>query len=543
MRMDVFADYVFKNGRIVTVNKDNEIKSAVAVKGNKILAVGDDEEIEDFIGEKTKVTDLAGRAVTPGFNEAHMHFSLFSLLETGAITPVNKAKSIEEIKDIIRAAVSNKNKGEWIYLDGYDHTKLKEGRHPTRWDFDEAAPDNPVQCTRVCHHMRVYNTYAMTLAGVDDDTQFDNPAEVVRDSEGRLTGLFKESMQAAINNRFHFSEDVCLKAYKKGAELLHGFGITSVQDMGDGTDNYGRNVLQDAVKRGEIKERLYMIWCNLGSRNAGLEAANHMIEFGPHTGIGDEWYRMGPLKILMDGSTSGPSAYMKEPFEHDKNLKGVLNFPDQDEINDLFLRARREGFQVTAHAVGDGAVEMMLDAYEYVNERIPIADRRFKIEHCGFVSEENIRRMKKMGVIPVSNPSFFTMNGKNYNTYYGDRTGRMFPSASYKEAGIVECYGTDCPVCEPDPIMSIYGAVTRKDINHDEICGATQKTDVLYAIRCATYNPAYASFEEDIKGSIEPGKLADMVVLSDDITSCEAEEIKDIKVDMTMLDGEIVFER
>lgn len=543
MVVNLYADYVFKNGRIVTVNENDDIKEAVAVKDNKIIAVGTDSEIQEYVGDDTKVIDLNGRAVTPGFNEAHMHFNLISLLEAGLIIPVMKVGSIKEIKEIIKEAVSKKKPGEWIYLDGYDHTKLEEQRHPTRWDFDEVAPNNPVQCTRVCHHMRVYNTYAMELAGVNDDTEFNNPAEVVRDEQGRLIGLFKESMQAAINNRFHFNEEDCLAAYKKGEKLLHSFGVTTVHDMGDGTDNYGRNVLQDAIRRGDIKERLYMIWCNLGSRQLGLAAANHMIDLGPHTGIGDEWYKMGPLKILLDGSTSGPSSYMKEPYEHDKDLKGVLNFPDQDEINDIFMRGIEEGFQITAHAVGDGAVEMMLDAYEYVNEKIPVKDRRLKIEHCGFASEENVKRIKELGVIPVSNPSFFTINGRDYNTYYGARTEQMFPSASFKKAGVVECYGTDCPVSAPNPIMSIYGGVARRDVNHDVVCGETQKVDVLYAIRCCTYNPAYASFEEDIKGSIEVGKLADMAVLSGDITSCDVEDIKNIKVDMTMIDGEVVYER
>ncbi|MFQ8601872.1 MAG: amidohydrolase [Anaerovoracaceae bacterium] len=543
MKTDIYADYIIKNGKILTVNKNDEIKSAVAVKDNKILAVGSDKDMDDYINDATSVIDLKGRAVTPGFNEAHIHFNLMSLLEAGFIIPVIKAKSIEEIKSIIKKAVSHKKPGEWIYLDGYDHTKLKEQRHPTRWDFDEVSPDNPVQCTRICHHMRVYNTYAIELANVDDSTEFENPNEVVRTSSGKLTGLFKESMQAAINNRFHFSKEDCLTAYKKGMKLLHSFGVTSIHEMGDGTDNYGRNVLQNAVRNREIKERFYMIWCNLGSRTLGLAAANHMIELGPHTGIGNEWYKMGPLKILMDGSTSGPSAYMNEPFEHDKTLKGVLNFPNQDEINDLFLRACKEGFQITAHAVGDGAIDMMLDAYEYVNETYPIADRRFKIEHCGFASEENIKRIKKLGIIPVSNPSFFTINGKDYNTYYGSRTNQMFPSASYQKAGIIECYGTDCPVSEPNPIMSLYGAVTRKDINNNTVCGESQKTDIIYAIRCITYNPAYASFEENIKGSIEPGKLADLVVLSEDILSCQPEYIKDIKVDITMIDGQIVYER
>lgn len=543
MKINNNADYIIKNGKVLTVNKEDKVEEAVAVKGNKILAVGSNEYINTFMDSNTRVIDLNGKCAIPGFNEAHIHFTLISLLESGLIISIANNRSISEIRDTVKKAVSSKKPGEWIYLDGYDQNKLKEQRHLTRWDFDDIAPKNPVQCTRICHHMSVYNKCAMDLAGVNDKTAFVNPDEVVRSTDGTLTGLFKESMQARINNEFHFSRDNCLKAFKTGEKLLHKYGVTSLHDMGGGMDNFGRNVLQDAVEKKEIKERFYIIWCNLNSRELGLAAARHMMELGPHTGIGNEWYKMGPLKLLLDGSTSGPSCYMKDAYNHDENLKGVLNFPCQKEINELFLEACKQGFQITAHAVGDGAIENMITAYEYVNKKYPINKRRFKIEHCAFTSNENAEKLKNLGIIPVSNPAFLSVNGSDYNKYYGERTEYMFPSATYKKMGIIEAFGTDCPVTPPNPIMSIYAAVTRKDIAQNVTCGENQKVDVLYAIRCHTYNPAYASFEESIKGSIEPGKLADIVILSDDILSCGVENIKNIKVDMTMIDGEIVYEK
>lgn len=543
MMKELFADYIFRNGKIITVNESDDIAEAVAVKGNRILEVGTEEEIWKYFSDNTNVINLNGRTLLPGFVETHIHFTSISMLEGGLVIQIKDAESIEEIREMLRKAVAAKKPGEWIYMEGYDHNKLKEKRHPSRWDFDDIAPDNPVSCTRICHHMSVYNTYAMNKGGIFDESEFENPDEAMRDENGRLTGLFKESLQAKLAGDYDFNEDECLRAFKCAEKYLHSYGITSVHDMGSGLNNYGRNILQDAVKKGMIKERLYMIWCSLDGRVPGLAAANRIVDFGPHTGIGNEWYKMGPIKLLLDGSTSGPSCYMKEPYEHDKELKGVMNYPYQEEINELFLKAAKNGFQVTAHAVGDGAVEAVLNAYEYVDAEYPLKDRRFKIEHSGFTFSENIERIRRMGVVPVSNPSFITINGADYKRFYGDRVNMMFPSASYKEKGVVEAYGTDCPVTEPNPLMSIYAAMTRHDNLNDTVCGENQKVDLFYAIKCCTLNGAYASFEDDIKGSIEEGKLADMIILSDDITSCDVEDIKNMKVDMTMIDGEVVYER
>lgn len=198
---------------------------------------------------------------------------------------------------------------------------------------------------------------------------------------------------------------------------------------------------------------------------------------------------------------------------------------------------------MTAHAVGDMAVEQAVNAIEYTLAKVPKKDHRHRIEHCGLTDETLIKRIKDLGIVPISNPGFITVNGSDYNRYYGDRTDYMFAAESYKKNGIITAFGSDCSVINENPMLGIYGAVTRKDAATGEICGGCQKISVLDAIRCYTYNGAYASFEEDIKGSIEEGKLADIAVLSEDILACEPEHIKDIKVDMTLIDGNILYER
>ena len=250
---------------------------------------------------------------------------------------------------------------------------------------------------------------------------------------------------------------------------------------------------------------------------------------------------MGPIKFMLDGSTSGPSCYTKEPYCHDPSLKGIQSWKDQEELNAYVLKAHQAGFQICAHAVGDAAVDQLVTAYEYALEHEPKENHRFRIEHCGITSPELIERIKKIDAVVVSNPSFLTINGADYNTIYGDRTERFFASKTYEENGIVEGFGSDYPVSMTNPLHAIYGAVTRKDIAANTVCGGSQKISVINAIRCHTYNNAYASFNEKSVGSLEVGKLADIVVLSANILDCPVEEIKDITIEKTMIDGIVEY--
>lgn len=538
------ADIIFYDGSVITVNNRNEICSSIAVKDNKILDVGTDDYIREYESDKTKTFYLDGRTVVPGFIDAHMHFTEICMIESGIIIPIRHVKSIDEIKEIIYEEVKRKKPGEWILLTGYDHNKLKEKRHPTIRELDEAAPDNPLQCQRICNHMSVFNSAALKKAGIDKNTEFKRPDEVDIDEYGNLTGLFKSASQYMITDDVSISGEIYEKSFSIGERLMHKNGITSIHDMGAGMSNTGRNIMQDEILSGKLKLRAYMTFCSLASRDKGLKALDNMVELGPHTGIGNEWYKMGPVKLLLDGSTSGPSSYMKAPYSHDKKLKGIQNFKSQKELNDALFKAYKEGFQITAHAVGDGAVEQIVTAYEFIREKSDAKEfsgRRMRIEHSGFTNEDLIERMKNLSVVVISNPAFITINGSDYIRYYGERTEKMFAHRSYQNSGIREGFGSDCPVSYPNPMHGIYGAVMRKDIKRGDVCGQSQKIDILDAVRCYTYNNAYASFEENIKGSLEKGKLADIAVLSDNILNCDKEHIKDIEIDMTMIDGKFVY--
>ena len=260
------------------------------------------------------------------------------------------------------------------------------------------------------------------------------------------------------------------------------------------------------------------------------------------TGLGDDHFRIGPAKVMVDGASSGPSAMMRQPYSHDKELKGVLHW-NQEDLNAIVKKAHQAGYQMTAHAIGDKAVEMVIEAIEKAIEEFPREDCRHRIEHCTFIPEDLMEKICRLKIIPVSNPVFLCRWGASYNQYYGSRTGHLYPLKTQLERGVVTAIGSDAAACPENPMLGLYGMLVRKDQATGQTVGESENIGIMDAIRMYTYNGAYASFEEDKKGSLEPGKLADLVVLSQPILGCEPEELPDVKVDLTMIDGEIVYRR
>lgn len=538
--ISIHADTVFKNGVVVTVDKDDSICEAVAVKGNKIVYVGDNQGVNIWIGADTTVIDLHGRALLPGFIDAHMHLGMRGQNAAVIIDcNSNDVPTIKGIQDKISAAAAKAPKGAWIKATGYEQSKLAEGRHPTRDELDEAAPNNPVQLTRCCLHMGVYNTLALEAGGITGPEMF-APGEVVVDENGRMTGLLKESACTYMWDKVVYTREEYMASFKAANDLLLSFGVTSMHDG----SFYGEETIglyQEACRRGLIKVRMYnMLYHAYGKKNT-IQWINKFISTGIHGGLGDQHFRLGHVKILIDGSTSGPSCATSQPYSHDPELKGIQLYT-QEESDDIIIKAHNAGFNVSAHAVGDAAVNVILTSIERAIAQNP-RPCRHRIEHCGIVNDEILARIKKVGIVPVPNPGFFNENAEIYVKYYGDRVDYMFPLKSYIEQGIIAALGSDAPVIEADPMIGIYGALTRADKVSGTVAGPCQCIDIMDAIRMYTYNGAYASLEEDIKGSIQPGMLADLVVLSENILETPREKIKSVKADLTMIDGEIVYTR
>ncbi|MGI6012573.1 MAG: amidohydrolase [Ruminococcus sp.] len=544
MAWETTADLIFYNGSVVTVDEKDWITDSLAVKGRKILAVGSYDEVIGYAGRNTRYIDLKGRTLMPGFIEAHSHFALTAILENGVVIPTDwkRAGSIEQLKTIIRNAASRTEPGKWIITQGYDQNKLQERRHPTIQDLDEAAPDHPVWCVRADLHMGVCNTMALKKAGISKETMGKfQPGEVEVDEQGNLTGLLKEEGFGYLNSFVEYDDEKLREAFILGDRLFLSMGITSVHDAGTYGAQFIR-ILQDAALKRQIHVRIYeLIYRMLGKYSIREFVYDH-IKTGLHTGMGNEYFRLGPAKLLLDGSSSGPSSYTRQPYSHDPDLKGIINWT-QDEVDQFMADAQKAGFQLTAHAVGDKAVEMMIHAIEKAQKMYPREDCRPRIEHCALVDEEILDKIKELGIIPISNPGLLAFNAKDYNRYYGDRVKMMFAHKSYVDRDILFAAGADSPCMNVNPMIGLWGAVARKDMINGVTCGENQKISILDAVRMFTYNGAYASFEEKIKGSLEPGKLADFIILSENLLESETDHIPDIKVDATFLDGEEVYVR
>ena len=535
----LLADIIIKNGKVLTVNQTNDIVEAVAIRGDKILAVGSNADVDAYLGEGTRVIDAAGKTVLPGFIDAHIHVGMFGLLDHGVIdVAYPKVKSIVDIQALIRADAAKKKPGEWIKLNGYDHNKLEEKRHPTKEELDAAAPNNPVQLTRCCAHMGVYNTLALEKAGVKSADQY-APDEVVLNEDGSLHGLLKETAHMDTSTKVEYSNEELVNGYANADQLLLSLGVTSAHDAGA----YGAvstRALQDACLSGAVKTRINAMIFDMFGKQSGIKYIDSFLATGIHSGCGNEHFRVGPVKIMLDGSSSGPSSAVIDGYTHEPDNHGIQVWT-QEEADEMVMKAHLAGYQMTAHAVGDKAVTIMVNAIEKALAACPRPNHRHRIEHCGITNPELIERIAKLGIVPISNPAFISINASDYNRYYGSRVDYMFAMKSYLDKGIITAIGSDAPITYPNPMNSLFGALNRMDQKTRDLCGEMQKVNVLEAVRMFTYNGAYASFEENIKGSLEPGKLADVVVLDQDLLTYPVEKVQDVKVRYTLVGGEVAY--
>ena len=535
------ADLIIKNGNVVTVNANDEVNEAVAIKDDKIIFTGSNKGAEEFVSQNTTLIDAHGRTVIPGFIDAHLHLGMFGLLDHGVIDiSSSKVQSIEDIKELIREAANDVEPGRWIKLQGYDDNKLREKRHPSKEDLDEVAPDNPVQCMRCCCHLSVYNSAALKKIGIIDDSGY-APGEVVMNDNGEPYGLLKETAHWNACEKVEFYEDELIQGYLNADRILMKNGVTSAHDAGGYYGSRYYKVMQEMCNSGRINVRMYPMLFNLFGKKQARDFLKHFELTGVHTGCGNSHFKLGPAKIMLDGSSSGPSSAMIESYSHMPS-KGILVW-SQEEADKAVEELHREGFQVTAHAVGDMAVTIMVNAIEKAMKKFPRKDCRHRIEHCGITNPELLDKIAELHIIPVSNPSFIAVNGTDYNRFYGERTEYMFALREYRNRGVITAIGSDSPVTDANPMYGFFGALNRRDMKTGEDVGASQRVSLMELIRMYTYNGAYASFEEDVKGSIESGKLADIVILSENVFDCPPEDIMRIKVDVTICGGKVAYSR
>ena len=531
------ADKVFLNGQVVTVDSSDSVAEAVAVKGNRIIRVGSDAEVEALIGDFTEVFKLDGRSLLPGFIDAHMHISLYGASKLGINCKDPRMESIPDIVAAIKERAGQTPEDQWVRAWGFNNTKIAEQRYPTRWELDEASTKHPILIVRTDGHISIANSKALELAGIDENTRDPEGGMIERDQHGVPTGVLIETAHMGLMEVAKYGEEEIQEGLAAASADLVSSGITSLHDAG-GFGAYNLRAMQKAVQLGDVKVRIYALVCALTGAQKLVE---QVLDSGVTSGLGDERYKIGPVKLFTDGSSSGPTIATREPYTSDPDNYGILYY-SQDQLNDILGKAHDRGFQITAHAQGDRAIEMVIDCIETALNNCPRQDHRHRIEHAGLTMPDLLERMRELNIIPIPNPAFFYEFGDGYIENYGNRVDHMFPARNFLAADIPAAAGSDSPITDYNPLLGIHAAVNRRS-ESGNLVGESQRVSVTEAIRLFTWNGAYASFDEDIKGSIEVGKLADLVVLSDQILSVSEERIKDLEVEMTVIDGEILFEK
>lgn len=535
----MYADIIFINGEVITVDGNKSVQEAVAVKDNQIVGVGKTVEMNGWIGEGTRVIDLDGKSLLPGFIDAHLHLTIFGTNLLGINCQDPHIQSLQDLYTELKKKVDQTPVGEWVRVTGFNEHTMMEGRFPSKQELDAISTQHPIVIIRVCNHTSIANSRALESVGFTKESKDPEGGKIERNSNGELTGKVLESAHMQLFNEADYSDKEIEEGFKLASDTFVKAGITSVHDAG--SYGWGPNVLhlmKKSIGSGDVKVRVYAIVGSLTDSKAFIRS---MIDDGAVTGDGDEWFKIGPAKLFTDGSSTGPTLATRKPYDSNPSDCGILYY-SQKEINEMLGEAHEKGYQITAHAQGDRAIEMLLNCIENVLEKHPRKDHRHRIEHAGIASLDLQERMKELGVVAIPNPAFVYVNGDSYINNYGDRVNVMYPAKDYLEKGIPFAFASDTPVITHSPLLGIHAAVNRKTSTGQDI-GANQKITVQEAIKAYTYMGAYASFEEQRKGSIEVGKLADLVVLNESILAVESESLKDLSVELTMIDGKIEYEK
>ncbi len=539
-------DLAFKNGRVLTVNDKNEIVEALAIEGDKIVFTGSDAELQKILDPDTRVIDLKGRTLMPGFIDSHFHPILSGLLDKGPEAAMidtffANCKSLAEMLSLLKAAVALKKPGQWVSMMGYEPLLLPEARHPRLEELDAIAPNNPVHCMHGGGHICMYNSRALEYLGVfkpEDAAKY--PKDEVEVVDGKLTGMVRGHTHFWLWGQVEYTEEQQARAAMKSHAFALRNGITSIHDPGEcGKTSY--HIMQKLCRQGIFKIRSYMMLHSIFGKPFSKAENAHFLSLGLMSGLGDEHFRIGSCKFMIDGGSGGPSCATREPYDHNPDLPRERGW-EREEVAEYLGEINNAECQATAHAIGDLAVEFMVEGYEKAFAKNPRPDLRHRIEHCTIADPDLIDRIARLNVIPVVNPGMLTTIGANYALFYGKRMKYLIALRSMIDAGIRPCIASDYP-SGPVGIALIDGAVNRYNRVKSLQLDQTQCIGVMEAVRCATVNGAYASFEEGIKGSLEPGKLADMIILSEDITALPKEKLNEVKVDMTMIGGKVEYER
>jgi len=524
------ADLILYNANIHTMDPGNPQAQGVAISGGRILAVGANDEVDNLASASTKRIDLGGRTVLPGFIDAHLHTASSGLRHLKEVDC--DLRSIAAIQAAIRERAAKTPPGQWVVGFKYDDTKTSDGRALTIADLDAAAPGHPVFINHRGGHTSWVNSKALALADVNEKTPDPPGGKFERGLNGKLTGRVMESANDSFRSKI---PNAATRAERQeGVKLITKMivrsGITSVNDpTGQPEDLIA---YQDAYAAGDLNVRVYGF--------ISQPYIKRMLPSGVHSGLGDEWVRVGAMKMFCDGSISERDARVSQPYIGRPNDYGIL-VNNEEQLFEMAREPYAAGWQIGTHANGDVAIDIVLRVYERLQRETPKKDPRFRIEHCTIINDDLVRRIKTQGVIPTPFSSYVYYHGEKMKAYGAERLNSMFALRSFLDAGIPCTMSSDYPPGPFEPMMFLQSAVTRTD-TMGNVWGPKQRITIAEALRVATVNGAHASFDEKRKGSIEVGKLADLVVLGRDPLKEDPASLVTIPVERTMVGGEWKFE-
>ena len=544
------ADLVLRGGRVVTVDEALPEAQAVAIRGDRILFVGSDSEVEAYTGRETEVIDLAGRLAIPGFIEGHGH--LMGLGQSRLQLDLMATASYQDLIDLVAEALAGAQPGEWIVGRGWHQSKWDPAPDPavrgfqTHHALSEVSPDNPVLLRHASGHASFANALAMELAEVNADTPDPAGGEIIRDEAGKPTGIFVETASGLVSAAYGTSRDSMttedlqaesMRALLLAQEEAFSKGVTSFQDAGVGVGTL--EMYRRAIDDGDLKLR---VWAMVSASIPNLAEVLPAVRV---VGYGENRLTVRAIKAYSDGALGSRGAWLLDPYDDDPGNTGHNTVP-LEEIEAVARLALQHEYQLCTHAIGDRANQAVLDIYATVFAEMPddAKDARFRIEHSQILDPYDVPRFADHGVVAAMQGIHAISDGPWTPERLGEQRtlDRAFQFRDLIDAGVTVMNGTDTPVEDVNPIPSYYGTVVGR-MNNGEVLNPDQLMTRMEGLEAYTINAAYGAYEEFSKGSITPGKLADIVVLSQDILEIPEEQILDTRVDVTVVGGEVVYTR
>ena len=526
------ADMVVHNGTIFTADNLLSIHSAMATKDGKVVALGGEELLDRY--RATCVIDLRDRFVVPGFNDSHTHIRGYPqrYVDMGGV------RSIAEFQQRLRAKAEELGPGEWITGYGWSEDEISEKRKPTRWDLDQAVPNHPTVISRAGGHSAVLNSRALELAGIDRDTPDPEGGNIEHDESGEPTGIIRENWEAAARLIPEPAEEELRASLIQNLRSQFAYGITSVIEASTSPERFAmwRDIYEE--HRGELPRAAVQIRLPVGF-DEGEAVAARLRDLDLRTGQGDEQLRVGGLKLFVDGGFTGPAAWTLEPYPDQPDYSGHPQL-SEDDFYGVAKTAHQLGWQLGVHAIGDAAIAMAVEQITRVLDELPRVDHRHYLNHFTVLPpEQTMRDMADYDILIAQQPNFtWTLEGRYKRHLSGERLRTNNALRTPMDHGIFVALGAD--ILPTGPLLGIQTAATRRGMS-GEVIGAEEVLSVPEAIVGYTRNGAYLTWEEELKGTLEPGKLADFVVLSEDLRRIDPSRIRDVEVELTVLGGKVVY--